>query len=206
MKGSKKKVQISMRTAPKRALRLVARGFRTRGTTADREGHGFVQAKRPMARGEAEVLNQRKRLRFIGLDDARRPSQKKDGASSSPPSLSPWCRQCGRHRPLTAPRREELLPRSAARCGWCTAAQAPQGGLTAPLEMAVSVSIRRGTARAPPPPWLWCRCSVPVERRPAGTPLFSLGPALWWSAAARAMAIDCWSCLSMARSRRPRRR
>ena len=35
---------------------------------------------------------------------------------------------------------------------------------------------------------------------------FSLGPALWWSAAARAVAIDCCSCLSMARSRRPRRR
>ena len=35
---------------------------------------------------------------------------------------------------------------------------------------------------------------------------FSLGPALWWIAAARAMPIDCCSCLSMARSRRSLRR
>ena len=45
---------------------------------------------------------------------------------------------------------------------------------------------------------------VPVvcPRRAAFCCISTLGPALWW----RAMAIDCCSCLSMARSRRPRRR
>ena len=47
-----------------------------------------------------------------------------------------------------------------------------------------------------------------VQKRPVlmQKMYFSFGPALWWSAAARAMAIDCCSCLRMARSCRPCRR
>ena len=37
-----------------------------------------------------------------------------------------------------------------------------------------SVSVERRTSRAPHPPWLWRLCSVPVGRRAAATPPFSL--------------------------------
>ena len=54
---------------------------------------------------------------------------------------------------------------------------------------------------------VWCRSSVPRKAAFCCIPTFvSQGPALWWSAAVRAVAIDCCSRLSMARSGHPRRR
>ena len=59
------------------------------------------------------------------------------------------------------------------------------------------VSVERGTARAPPPQWLWCWCSVLVGRRPAATPPLSPSdqhcrgvqlPEPWRSTAAHAPA------------------
>ena len=94
---------------------------------------------------------------------------------------------------------EELPLKSAAGCSRSSAARAERD--------CPSVSVERRAGRAAPPPWLWRRSSVPVGQRfCCSSTCVSFGPALWWSAAARAMAIDWCSCLSMARSRRPRRR
>ena len=75
----------------------------------------------------------------------------------------------------------------------------PGGGVFGPRRASCASCTTSSLALAP----VFC------PRRAAyccNSTFFSFGPALWWSAAARAMAIDCCSCLSMARSRRPRRR
>ena len=76
------------------------------------------------------------------------------------------CWPPGRDQPATAQRGEEFPPRSAARCGRSSAAQAPAKGLAAPPVEAPSVPVGLRATREPPPPWLWRRCSLFGSRLP----------------------------------------
>ena len=77
-------------------------------------------------------------------------------------------------------RRQLHLPRwecgsvDAVTRGICSSAATGQRDCrAAPPEVVSSVRVGLRARLAPPPPWLWRRCSVPVGRRAAATPPFS---------------------------------
>ena len=77
-------------------------------------------------------------------------------------------------------RRQLHLPRwecgsvDAVSRGICSSAATGQRDCrAAPPEVVSSVRVGLRARLAPPPPWLWRRCSVPVGRRAAATPPFS---------------------------------
>ena len=118
-------------------------------------------------------------------------------SSPSPPSLSsrpqqhvgrgrtPLCRQRRRHQRAPAQQGEELLLRSAARCGRSSAAPGQRDCRAAPPEVVSSVPVGRRAHLAPPPPRQW-----------QASDLFS----------ARVIATVIRSCRSHERSRRCRLR
>ena len=100
---------------------------------------------------------------------------------------------------------EGSLLRNAPGSGHSSAVQAPRGGLAASLEEVSSVPVGRRascTSSLALVAVFWLRGAASC----CNTTFFSLRPAPWWSAGAGAMAINCCSCLSMARSRRSLRR